>query len=471
MRTICLLSAVTAAASAFTPLSGSRTSLNPSLRRSGTVSLTLYDEYMKSRAAGGIGVAPPPPDPDDPESFDQPPAPAASADDKMALLKFYEQVAAEKSRASSIPAATDTDPDYKRVAWWAQGSQYTEDQRKDRRTVFMHDDWVRHRSSERFLRNMKTIGSSGINQALIKELAFVTSVATFVVVFNMLFVSYQDFGGVSHIGPLNMFDSTLKSLSLPALPFSIAMPALSLLLVFRTNTGYFRWNEARTLWGGLINNCRNVVRQTNTFFPDDAKHELLKRRMAAETQAFIRSLRNFLRGPSDDPTLRSELYELVDKGLMTLGQADDTMKASNRPMFCLSAMSATLRKADIDPMHSARIDSTISVLVDLTGANERIFKSPIPLVYTRLTSRFLTFFLILLPLALWNQLGESWNHWATIPAEFIISFFLFGIEEVGISIEEPFSILPLEAFCNGAITATHEEMLVAERNGVFEDGL
>ena len=89
-------------------------------------------------------------------------------------------------------------------------------------------------------------------------------------------------------------------------------------------------------------------------------------------------------------------------------QADATMAASNRPMFCLSAMSATLRRvrvlllrvqcrpargrvrahavhmhmhtctrqADVDPQYSARIDASISVLVDLTGANERIFKSP-----------------------------------------------------------------------------------------------
>ena len=55
-------------------------------------------------------------------------------------------------------------------------------------------------------------------------------------------------------------------MALPALPFNVLLPALSLLLVFRTNTAYFRWNEARTLWGGLINNCRNVVRQSNTFF-------------------------------------------------------------------------------------------------------------------------------------------------------------------------------------------------------------
>merc|ERR1719454_1746512 len=156
---------------------------------------------------------------------------------------------------------------------------------------------------------------------------------------------------------------------------------------------------------------------------------------------------------------------------MTPAQVESTMKAANRPMFCLSAMSATLRKADIDPMHAARIDTTISTLVDLTGANERIFKSPIPLVYTRLTSRFLTVFLVLLPLALWGQLGDSWNHWATIPATFIISFFLCGICEVGIQIEEPFSVLPLEAFCNGAISATTEEMLVAEQSGVFDDAL
>ena len=35
--------------------------------------------------------------------------------------------------------------------------------------------------------------------------------------------------------------------------------------------------------------------------------------------------------------------------------------------------------------------------------------------------------------------------------------------------QEPFSILPLEAFCNGAIAATTEEMLTAVQSGVFEE--
>ena len=41
-------------------------------------------------------------------------------------------------------------------------------------------------------------------------------------------------------------------------------------------------------------------------------------------------------------------------------------------------------------------------------------------------------------------------------------------EQVGIQTEEPFSILPLEAFCNGAIEATNKEMLGAVQKGVFE---
>eukprot|EP00966_Prymnesium_polylepis_P067948 1579379-Prymnesium_polylepis.1 len=338
---------------------------------------------------------------------------------EQSLAEFYEkvrqevriQVTAEKGGSS------DTDGSYERTPWWRQGGSFTELQRKNRRTIFMHDDWVRHRSSDRFIRNMMTIGSSGINQALSKELGIVTFAATSIVVANMLFLNYQDLAGVTHPGVLSFLNSNGKAVSLPALPFSLSMSALSLLLVFRSNTGYSRWNEARTLWGGLINTCRNIVRQSNTFFPRDEKHDVLRRRLAAEVRSFICSLRNFLRGPSDDATLRMELYELVDKRLISRAQADDTMKASNRPMFCLSAMSATLRKADIDMQHSARIDTSISVLVDLTGANERIFKSPIPLVYTRLTSRFLAIFLLMLPLALWGQLGESWNHWATIPAE------------------------------------------------------
>jgi len=68
------------------------------------------------------------------------------------------------------------------------------------------------------------------------------------------------------------------------MPFTVAMPALSLLLVFRTNTGYARWNEARTLWGGVVNTCRNVVRQSNTFYPRTLEGDMLRDRQKANSR-------------------------------------------------------------------------------------------------------------------------------------------------------------------------------------------
>jgi predicted membrane chloride channel (bestrophin family) len=48
--------------------------------------------------------------------------------------------------------------------------------------------------------------------------------------------------------------------------------------------------------------------------------------------------------------------------------------------------------------------------------------------------------LTLLPFTLWDSCG-----WAMLPITGIVSFLLLGIEEIGVSIEEPFTILPLEA--------------------------
>lgn len=71
-----------------------------------------------------------------------------------------------------------------------------------------------------------------------------------------------------------------------------------------------------------------------------------------------------------------------------------------------------------------------------------------PLVYTRHTARFLSMWLLLLPFGLYDSFGDTWNHVGLIPAAAVLSIFLFGIEELAVQLEEPFSILPLEAMCN-----------------------
>ncbi len=75
-------------------------------------------------------------------------------------------------------------------------------------------------------------------------------------------------------------------------------------------------------------------------------------------------------------------------------------------------------------------------------------EAPIPLVYTRHTARFLAVWLLALPLGLYGQFGGSWNHCAMIPAMAFISMCLLGIEELATQLEEPFTILPMQVFCD-----------------------
>lgn len=48
---------------------------------------------------------------------------------------------------------------------------------------------------------------------------------------------------------------------LPMEPFQLTSFALSLLLVFRTNSSYGRWYEGRRRFGRITTTCRNVCRQ------------------------------------------------------------------------------------------------------------------------------------------------------------------------------------------------------------------
>ena len=50
-------------------------------------------------------------------------------------------------------------------------------------------------------------------------------------------------------------------------PFGLTSFALSLLLVFRTNTSYQRWDEARKMWGSMVNRSRDFTRQALGYVP------------------------------------------------------------------------------------------------------------------------------------------------------------------------------------------------------------
>ena len=94
------------------------------------------------------------------------------------------------------------------------------------------------------------------------------------------------------------------------------------------------------------------------------------------------------------------------------------------------------------PMHAqARIADCIATLTDACTECDQLTSTPIPLSYTRHTSRFLLLWLSLLPFPLALSLGI-----AAVPATFFIAILLLGVEEIGVQIEEPLSVADIEGF-------------------------
>mmetsp|Transcript_48241 Transcript_48241/g.71487 ORF Transcript_48241/g.71487 Transcript_48241/m.71487 type:complete len:413 (-) Transcript_48241:222-1460(-) len=334
--------------------------------------------------------------------------------------------------------------------------QYGENSRKFRRTFYTQPDWVKHRNSDRFLRNIRTTFDSGVVRQVAKETSIIGLVALCVVLFNNLLVTgWDDCNGVHHAAILFLPpEGLIRTLSIPVVSLQVASPALGLLLVFRTNTAYFRWNEARTAWGSIINNSRTVMRLGCSWiepeiFPMnaalEAKEKAQLERLRDAVWSFSRSLQRHLLSAEED----EEAYVNAVSKKLPPSYAKDLIYVRHRPTRALQEVNFALRDMPLEVRHQMEVEKAVTELCNALGACERLFGSPVPTFYTHHTARFLGFWMLGMPLGLWDSFGYSWNHWGVIPASMTVAFFLFGIEELSVQLEEPFSILPMEKMVGG----------------------
>src|SRR3954452_6303947 len=83
-------------------------------------------------------------------------------------------------------------------------------------------------------------------------------------------------------------------------PFEFAGAVLGLLLVLRTNAGYELWWEARKLWGGIVNQTRDLAIQGLSYGPVDPRW---REDLVRWTIAFAHASRRSLRGERDLPEI------------------------------------------------------------------------------------------------------------------------------------------------------------------------
>ncbi|HEU4405943.1 MAG TPA: bestrophin family ion channel [Polyangiaceae bacterium] len=231
----------------------------------------------------------------------------------------------------------------------------------------------------------------------------------------------------------------VRPMSVPSTVHSLAGTALSLLLVFRTNSSYDRFWEGRKLWGGIVNETRNLVRAAGIFLQDAPDlHRLLGR----WTATFPYAAAAGLRGEVDLGPLADALP--ADRA--------DRVRASRHAALAVSVeMSKVLdegRRRGLYPEYvQVQLDQNVQLLVDYLGGCERIHKTPLPFAYMVHLRRALVLYFFTLPFAIVDQFKGL-----TILATAVVSYVFFGIEEIGVEIEDPFGYdandLPLEAICD-----------------------
>ncbi|AIE76163.1 bestrophin family protein [Synechocystis sp. PCC 6714] len=230
--------------------------------------------------------------------------------------------------------------------------------------------------------------------------------------------------------------------SIPLQESIVPSIVLGLLLVFRTNTAYERFWEGRKAWGTLVNTIRNLSRgiwvSVATPTPDAHNDKIkilhLLVAFAVATKLHLRS----------EP-LNQEIWALLPES--GYRQLEDLNNPPLEIAFWISNyLQQEYNQKNINAYQLTAMLRLVDSMVDVLGSCERILKTPIPLAYAIHLRQLIFLYCFITPFQMVNTL-----HWATAFVVGIIAFTVFGIEEIGVEIENPFgqdaNDLPLDQIC------------------------
>ncbi|MFL5783744.1 MAG: bestrophin family protein [Bacteriovoracaceae bacterium] len=218
--------------------------------------------------------------------------------------------------------------------------------------------------------------------------------------------------------------------------------SLGMLLVFRTNASYDRFWEGRKLLGAISGATRNLIRNSEVFFHDIP---FVRKMIHEDCLRFYRCLISFLRRESSEHPLSI---------LTNISQVIESEK----------------RRKNISNLDQAMLEGHLQKMTEAFGGCERILKTPLPEVYVLHLHRALVVYCYTLPFAL---LGSF--HWEgmVIVGTVFLTFVLFGIEEIGVEIENPFgddpNDLPLEKIYENLESTLTEITIKSSEDSVFSE--
>jgi len=224
---------------------------------------------------------------------------------------------------------------------------------------------------------------------------------------------------------VRMFDVRI---ALAIAPFEFAGAALGLMLVLRTNAGYDRWWEARKLWGGIVNQSRNLVIGAMAYGPNNSEWREKIVRWAAVFPHVARL------------SLRGELPSTEVANLVGSEDARRIASAGHMPSFVAFTLGGLLHEAretlKMDGFAFMQVDRERALLIDHIGACERITNTPLPRAYSIEIRCLIVTFLFMLPFSLLHLLDNDW----LVPfITMLVSYPLAALDRIGVELEKPFS--------------------------------
>jgi putative membrane protein len=225
--------------------------------------------------------------------------------------------------------------------------------------------------------------------------------------------------------------------AIPGGPHALIGPALSLLLVFRTNSANDRYIEGRRLWGGIVNSSRNLRRKAHTMF---AKEPETVERIVEWTIALAWATRGRL---IEQKNLGPQSKLPADMQALMLSSGHPPTHAAQQ----LTTILQDARHRGVLTDHQLQmLDQDVQALIDLIGGCERILSTPLPYAYAVHLRRALVLYCGTLPFAI----VDNFHEW-TVLVSTMMAYILIGIEEIGTEIENPFGTshndLPLDRIC------------------------
>jgi putative membrane protein len=245
-----------------------------------------------------------------------------------------------------------------------------------------------------------------------------------------------------------------SQLNLDIGPFEYSGVVLGLLLVFRINSGYERWWEARKLWGSVVNQSRNLALISLTYSTAPAAwRKSFSTILTAFPYAMMESLRaDTLTGDPGNAhqAAHSKTYAELRR-IVGPEQSAQLQEVAHAPTWIASKLAQHLHEARaqgwMDNFTFQLADRQRSELVDALGGCERILKTPPPFVLVVKLKRFVLLFLLLLPFALASKIELA----API-IDALIAYPLLSLDQIGYELQNPFhtdrlSHLPLIDIC------------------------